>query len=37
MGNPDIWVIVDFNCQLKERIKGWLPNMPDYSVDQELV
>src|SRR5260370_41547707 len=27
----------DFNCQVKERIKGWLPNMPDYSVDQELV
>jgi hypothetical protein len=36
-GKPDIAVIVDFNCQLKERIKRWVPNMPDDSVDQELV
>jgi len=24
-GKLDIWVIVGFNCQLKERIKIWLP------------
>jgi len=34
---PDIAVIVDFNCPLKERIKRCVPNMPDDSVDQELV